>query len=125
MMFNTIPCNPFPPSSEQSQASGGGGGSALQYKLIEYTGNGQSTRTFELGENAKQVIQLSRKDGAIWLNPFSVTQTQTRVIWRTPNTGENNVTLSFSNGVLTVTGTDAGQACNSGEIVYVLAYLTE
>lgn len=124
MSYNTIPPARFP-QIDLGAESGGGGGSKLQYKLIEYTGNGQSTRTFEIGENAKHVIQLSRKDGGIWFNPFSVIQTQTRVSWRTPNTGENYVTLSFANGVLTVTGTDAGQACNSSDIEYVLAYLTE
>jgi hypothetical protein len=91
-------------------------------KIVEYTGTGETQHSINIGENAKYISWFARKDSAVWTNSFIPTQTQVRVIWRTPNSGENNITLSFASGVLTINGVDAGQTMNSEGVDYVLVY---
>lgn len=100
------------------------GGSSIDSKLkiVEYTGTGTAHHSIDIGVNAKYVSWFARKDSLVWTNSFILTQTSLRMFWRTPNNGENNLIISFVDGVLSINGVDAGQALNAEGVDYVLVY---
>lgn len=148
-MFNTIPNNPFPPSSA---SAGGGGGSyvlpvasadtlggvkvgnglsidngvlssgGLQLYHDTYTGTGASFHVLNLLPNPVLVTYVGRVDGKVVLSPFSPKSLTARVDWTIPNVGNGTVSISEDDGVK-IAGVDAGQACNTENIEYDVYYL--
>lgn len=140
-MFNTIPCNPFPPSSEQAQTSGGGGGGGtLTIKTKKYTGTGNTTIEHDFGNETPKIIL------AISIDPdFNNGNNDFATIFTFPwgcklggmnwSIGQNNVPSATGNGggwrvgvaydgnKMTISGHDAGAACNRANTDYIIWYI--
>ena len=137
MMFNTIPCNPFPPSSEQSQA--GGGGEVLTVKRLDYTGAGATTiqHTFETTPRAILCISVNpdeNNDNKDWhfIDGFAWGCKMSQVRWSVGvnnapkvdgDSGNYTVGLSYDGNKLTVIGRDNGGACNISGVKYTIFYI--
>lgn len=136
-MFNTIPCNPFPPSSEQAQASGGG--ETLTVQRFDYTGVGAKTiqHTFEKTPRAILCISVNPdvdNENKDWhfIDGFAWGCKMSQVRWcvganNEPkvdgNSGNYTVGLSYDSNKLTVTGRDNGGACNISGVKYTIFYI--
>ena len=152
MGYNTLPFNPYPPSTE-NQGGGGssyvlpvasadtlggvkvGSGLSIDNGVLSvtsssglnlysdtYTGTGTSAHVLSLSHTPVFITQVGRTDGKVVLSPFSPKSLTARVDWLIPNIGNGTVSISEDNGVK-ITGVDAGQACNTEDVEYMVYYL--
>ena len=104
------------------EEGGGGGEDSLKVYQEIYTGTGAASHVLDLDREPVLITHLGRADNKVVLTPFSPQSLSTRVDWLIPNVGNGTVSISEDNGIK-ITGVDAGQACNTEGIDYVVEYL--
>lgn len=112
---------------------------SMAIKKLDYTGDGQATKAIDFGtETPKMIIQIvtdpAVEQNGDWhcIHSFPWGSKMSEVRWsvgsnNAPNVGGNGgnytVGVSYSGNVMTITGRDAGGACNMSNRSYSVYYI--